>query len=403
MSVNRKLKVVWICHFSNTEIQFRLSIGKPVNEFAPWIPNTIKGFEDKSDVELHVIAPHEYLKNYSHFFMRNIHYHFIPIGIPYFHRHWPGFFRYDILTNFKPFRQYVRFIIEKIKPDIINLIGAENAYYSSSILDYFREYPCLITIQGFISQLKHDIPLNIDVKRKIMIEEKILRTCRNFCGEQDSLTYISRYNSDINFFKFYFPINANYATNIPDLKIKYDCIYFGQLSKIKGTEDFIKVISELKIKLPEIKACIVGPGDPKPFFRIAEAHNVINNIQFVGFVESQKILFEFVKSSSIFLAPPHKERVSSTIREAMSLKIPIIAYATGGIPYINEFSENILLVETGDYQGMAQKALILLQNDQLRKKISERAYKYCVNEYGLNRNCERLISAYETILMDYKT
>ena len=82
----------------------------------------------------------------------------------------------------------------------------------------------------------------------------------------------------------------------------------------------------------------------------------------------------------------------------MILKIPIVAYATGGIPYINEFDENIYLVDTGDYKQMAVKTIKLLENEQLRDQLAEKSYNYCINEYSCKLNTERLISAYNKIL-----
>ena len=149
-----KIKVIWICHFTNAEFQKLLPLWKQRNEFASWIPNLLKGFENNSDIELHIITPHEYLKTETKIKVRNIHYYFIPYGIPLYHRHWPGFFRLDNYTNFYLFRKKVNKIVKHINPDLINLIGAENAYYSSAILDYQDKFPVLVTIQGFISEFK---------------------------------------------------------------------------------------------------------------------------------------------------------------------------------------------------------------------------------------------------------
>ena len=155
-----RIKVVWICHFTNTEMQRLLPLWKHKDEFAPWIPNMLKGFENREDIEIYVISPHEYLKRTTRLKLRNIQYCFIPYGIPIWHRHWPGFFRFDIYSDFFFFRRKVKNIIKGIHPDIINLVGAENTYYSSSVFDYQKDYPVLITIQGFISQFKEDLKLS---------------------------------------------------------------------------------------------------------------------------------------------------------------------------------------------------------------------------------------------------
>ena len=141
-----KIKIVWICHFTNAEMQSLLSLWKHKDEFASWIPNTLKGFENREDIELHVISPHEYLKRATKLTVRNIQYYFIPYGIPFWHRHWPGFFRFDSYSSFLSFRRKVKELINSIHPDMINLVGAENAYYSSSIF-----YTCPLHMSTLLS------------------------------------------------------------------------------------------------------------------------------------------------------------------------------------------------------------------------------------------------------------
>jgi glycosyltransferase involved in cell wall biosynthesis len=394
----KKIKVVWICHFTNKEIQSILPLWKKKNEFAPWIPNILKGFEKRDDVEIHVVSPHDYLKKNTRFCLRNINYHFLSYGIPIWHRHWPFFIQLDVLSGYYSFRKKVRRLVTKLNPDIINLMGAENSYYSSSILNLQTNYPILVLIQGFISQFKDEPDLKLERKYRIRVEEEILRNFKYFCGEQDSSTYISKYNPNHIFFKLYFPVNELLASNTQDEGKKYDLIYFGRLEVSKGAVDFLKVVMEIKNRRPNVKACLIGQGDINYYNSLAIEYFCDKNIEFVGFVDSQFDLFKYVKSSKVFLAPPYKDRLSSTIREAMMLKVPIVAYATGGIPYINEFSENIYLVKTGDYKEMAAKALLLLDNVELADRLAAKAYNYCLQEFSLDVNTERFIDTYNSIL-----
>ena len=395
-----KIKVIWICHFTNAEIQKLIPVRKHRDEMAPWIPNLLKGFEKRDDIEIHVISPHEYLKKTTKIILRNIHYHFVPYGIPFFHRHWPKQFKIDVYFDYYFFRQKIQRIVAQIKPQLINLIGTENPYYSSSILDFKTKYPVLIFIQGLISQFKDEPNQTPALNKRIKLEEKILKIFKYYCGDQDSSHYISTYNTDHIYFKLFFPVDEDSALNTKNDGKKFDCIYFGRMEKVKGVEDFVKVVAEIKKKKSEVKACIIGAGDSNPVKALAKQLNCYDNIDFPGFLKSQKELFEYVKASKVFLAPPYKERISSTIREAMLLKVPVVAYATGGIPYINEFSENIFLVETGDYMEMARKTFLLIEDDNLSNQLAERAYNYCKYEFSCKINSERLISAYRSILQN---
>ena len=394
----KKVKVVWVCHFSNAEVQSLLPLWKNKDEFASWIPNTLVGFENREDIEIHVISPHEYLKKDTKIRINGISYYFLSYGIPFYHRHWPGIFRFDLFTDFFNFRRKGKNIIKKIKPDLINIIGAENAYYSSIALDLYKKYPVLITIQGFISEFRDQLKKPANLKKRIQIEEQILATHTWFSGDAEISPYISKYNTSFQYFPVEHPANEALAFSIPEKDKIYDCIYFGRLVVDKGIVDFIRVIAELKKKLPGIKACVIGSGNADEFIRLAKELHCFQNIEFVGFVKSQKELFEYVKASKVFLAPPLIDRLSSTIREAMLLKVPVVSYATGAIPSINSEDENIFLVETGDFLKMAQKTLLLLQNVELSLQLAEKAFLYYQKEFSLEVSMKNFLSAYKTIL-----
>jgi hypothetical protein len=145
------IKVLWLCHFSNQEVQEILKPQKKIGEYAPWIFHLARLFEGEDTIELHIVSPHEYIKSYQSFTLKGIHYHFFNAHIPLWGRHWPGFFQFDFWSDFFFTKRKVKKIIDRINPNIIHLHGAENAYYSSSILQFKEKFPVLITIQGFIS------------------------------------------------------------------------------------------------------------------------------------------------------------------------------------------------------------------------------------------------------------
>ena len=62
-------------------------------------------------------------------------------------------------------------------------------------------------------------------------------------------------------------------------------IFFGRLSVEKGVDDFIKVIAEIKKKKPDIKACVIGDGDIRPYRSLANTFNCVSNIDFIGFLK----------------------------------------------------------------------------------------------------------------------
>ena len=120
---SKGLKIVWICHFMNTNVKEWLGIREDVKELAPWVTLGIKEFHKRRDIELHVIAPMYSILKHTNIDQDNIHYHFIKLGIPFSRRRWPRWLDMDYLTRFLPFNRQVIKLVNEIKPDLVNLIA----------------------------------------------------------------------------------------------------------------------------------------------------------------------------------------------------------------------------------------------------------------------------------------
>ena len=122
--MQKRFKVVWICHFTNIEIQTKLPLWKKFNEFGSWIINAIAGFEKHDDIELHIVAPHIYLKRDTHFILRGINYHFLSFGFPIINRPWPSFFALDAICFYPFLTRKIQKTVKRINPDILVLQAA---------------------------------------------------------------------------------------------------------------------------------------------------------------------------------------------------------------------------------------------------------------------------------------
>ena len=169
-----KIKLLMICHFSDDKIRSHLSLKKnhKIADYAVWITNQINGYEKRNDIELHIVSPHKGMqKRRQEFAINGIHYYFfrsdpfigqfIEKAINYLCYYISKGFINIILEEIRgiyrlvyyyPQKIYVKALVKRIKPDIIHLNGAENPYYSSTILGlmYFN-IPICVLIQGVIS------------------------------------------------------------------------------------------------------------------------------------------------------------------------------------------------------------------------------------------------------------
>jgi len=396
------MKVVWICHFSNYEIREKIKKYKEISDLAPWITNLIKGFEKESDVELHIIFPHYFLIKQTNFKLRNVHYYALPAGVPFYHRYYPDYFPIDTFFGYYLFNLRVKRIVNKIRPDIINLIGTENAYYSKSILQFRNKYPVIITIQGYITEILN-FHNNFYNRYRSKIEKRIISSFQYFLGDEDSKRFIGSFNKNFKFFNFFFPVDTvSIKMNNKRIDKSYDLLYWGRIDKAKGIEDFIKIVSILKNKNSNIKAAIIGIGNLKYWESYAIDLKCENNIKFIGYVENTENLFSIAQQSKVLLVPTYFDRYPAVIREAMMLKIPVISYKTGSIPYTNQEKKNIILVEVGDYEMMAEEAYKLLNKETSYEEMIENAYEFAMKEFDLESNVKKIKIAYKKTIEEFK-
>lgn len=399
---NKKIKVAWICHFSDEFIQERLPLWKKSSPFGAWIRNTLEGFKDSKEFEIHVIAPHQYLKKNFSFVEDGIHFHFFKTGIPFINRSWPSFFDLDLLSNFYMNRLRIGKIIDKIKPDLINLHGAENAYYSSSVLDLYEKYPLLISIQGFIC-LENSAE-TLSKNKRIEIESQIIKKMNYFIGEEDSRSVIRkiRNNNDFCYFNFYYPNGSN----IDELETQnnykqYDLLFWSRIIKDKGAEDFILLVAAVKAKVPQIKASFIGPVSKEYLEYLknkAKELGCFENINFIGFINDKIDLYKEILKYKILVIPTYNDRFPTVLREAVCLKIAVVSYPTGSIPQFNIGDERILLSEAGNINDLFNNTMKLIEDEVFFDKIIQKAYTHGRLEFSIENNCKKLRESYKSIL-----
>lgn len=398
------MKIVWICTFSNTEKRSHLSLWKPYfGEYGQWIPNLLKGFhEHLGKLELHVISVEPWMKKtYQTWKADGITYHCIPEAFPVLHRAWPGFLPVDVWTKYRTNSARIEKIVDGIKPDLVHLFGAENPHYSASILELKDRYPTLIDIQGFGFREPY-FPVSSRKSLRLLIENRILQECKNFCGEYESKDVVKVFNRSAKFFPHYYPVNEQLAHDVKSRngEKKYDLLFVGRMQPQKGILDFLKMVDAVRKKVPHVRAAAVGTiKEYPPAQQLLEKLNLSETVEFLNRFPTQEGLFECYCMSRIFVVPTYNDCYPSTIRESAFLGTPVLAYSTGGIPYSNQNGrENIVLVPTGQWEEMSEKACEILRNPEYQKQLSANLGQLAEEEFALEVNVKRICDAYEAVL-----
>lgn len=398
---NKALKVAWICHFSDQEVQEVLKPRRSVSQFAPWISYTIPVFEDRKDVELHIISPHEYINGTKKFNKNGVCYHFFNPYIPIWGRHWPTRFKWDVWTDYAKNKRIVRRIIERISPDIIHLQGAENPYYSSTALPIMHQYPLVVNLQRINLEFPH-AGNKYSIKRA-EVEKSILNAAKHFTIRTKTMENdFQAYRPDARIFWVNY---AMPALNPIDVEKEYDIVFFAQVCKEKGIEDLLEAYAIVKQSLPETKLCVIGPVNDlykEHLMAMAMGLGINDSIKWKGFLPELRDVHLEASKAKISVLPTYNDIISGTIIESMQLGLPVVSYKTGSIPELNDERENVLIVEKGDVKGIADNMLKLLTDANLYKTMSLRGIQYIKEHYSNQNTLKQHMDCYRAVIADFK-
>lgn len=415
----KPLKVAWICHFSNLEVRHRLPLsglrvrnvikeflGKKktyYRDFAPWITELIKEFEKFEHIELHIISPHVGLKPLSFSFERN--------GISY------NFFKSDRLYNLitKRFRtstdkyqsnkKLILELLTKIKPDIINLIGAENPYYAASILE-IKNLPVYVSVQTVYSNPQRNTHSKMDTERA-RIEMQIFRKEIYYgCTGRMHRDLINQHNPQAIFFKMFFPVmQPSVSEKEENTDNAFDFVLFAAtVDKRKGAEDAIEAVAIVKKMEKNVVLNLVGSctNAYRAYLnkRITDL-DLDQNIVFTDYFSSHADMQQHVRKSRFALLPIKLDVIPGTVIEAILLGLPVVTYKTTGTPYLNRDGEAVLLADIGDIVKLADNMLKLMHSPALAEKLRLNAKYFVENELDNTKSAKRLVDNYRAVVEHY--
>ena len=138
-------------------------------------------------------------------------------------------------------------------------------------------------------------------------------------------------------------------------------VHTSNFRKLKRTEDVIEIFAKLIQKIPA-KLLMVGDGPERSRCeQLSRDLGVNDGIRFLG---KQDAIEEILSVSDLFLMPSESESFGLAALEAMACKVPVISSNAGGLPELNVEGVTGFLKNAGDVDGMAEKAVYILEDQE---------------------------------------
>ena len=107
----------------------------------------------------------------------------------------------------------------------------------------------------------------------------------------------------------------------------------------------------------------------------AERLGILNSVEFIGYVESEKDLYQYLIDADIFVLSSVTEGFPRVLYEAMAHRLPIVTTDVGGIPFLMQDGLNARVVKSGDIYALSEAIINVLEDAQLRKNIIKASSK----------------------------
>jgi glycosyltransferase involved in cell wall biosynthesis len=178
-------------------------------------------------------------------------------------------------------------------------------------------------------------------------------------------------------------------------------LYIGRLSAPKGIYDLFDAIPLVLERCPAARFVLVGVAEKESMEPVvrgeAEKRGITSRLVFLGSLEGRDKAVAFVTSEMI-VVPSWTEAFPLVIPEAMSAGLPVISTKVGAIPDFVKDGEDGFLVPVKDPDVLAARILRLLEDEPLRRRMSERERERAPKEFAIEVGCAKVAEVLRAVL-----
>ena len=176
----------------------------------------------------------------------------------------------------------------------------------------------------------------------------------------------------------------------------FTVIYTGRLAEEKHVDVILKAVALAKKRIPSVTLAITGHGAAEESLKIlVKELGISGNVRFFGTLSIDDHA-DIYRAADVFAIASTAETQSLSLIKAMATGLPVIGVNARALPeYINP--KNGFLVETGDFESMAKKIVLLYKDEELRESLGKGGLEY-VRQFSLDNISKQWDSIYREII-----
>jgi len=321
------------------------------------------------------------------------------------HPDWPKCALYTQISNYDFLRVYHSYLkaacyaVEDFSPNIIHVHHIFPLTWAARYIKALYRINYVVTVHGSelptLQKQKRYYSLTVDALRRV---KKIIPNSYwtkdwflDILGEEFREktrviapgVFLERFKPDLN------TTSLDKKYNLGGKKV---VLFAGKLTRYKGVKYLIKAAKKIPAEV-----VILGDGPERKDLEKRVKRLKLSNVHFVGHLANKtEVLNRFYSRADVFVAPSvWDEPLGLVILESMACKTPVVVTRKGGIPLAVKEGVNGLFVRPRNASEIVEKVNYLLKNDDLRRKMGERARKIVEKKFSWETIAQKFERIYE--------
>jgi len=309
----------------------------------------------------------------------------------------PSFWRSRYLTACK-----IKDMIKYFRADVVH------GYYLTDcglLAAYLKFHPFVVLARG--SDVLIDIKANL--LKKMAIKYVIKSADLIFCISKQIQTQVLNHTKQSK--KVVFLPNGvdleRFTKQPPDQSV-IKSLQFEENSKIVITlrnfapvynhECLLKAIPLVVKKVPEARFLLLGEGSlKKKLINLSKALNICEYVRFINFVPNGDVP-KYLNIAKIYVSTTLSDANSVSLGEAMACEMPVVVSDIPPNKSIIKNFENGFLFPTTDSKELADKIVLLLNNDLLCQEMGKKNREIVSKHFNFHDYMNTIISGYTKVI-----
>jgi glycosyltransferase involved in cell wall biosynthesis len=176
-------------------------------------------------------------------------------------------------------------------------------------------------------------------------------------------------------------------------------LFLGRVAHEKNIGFLLKAVACVKREIPDILFVIAGEGPARATLE-QEAHNLKDNIQFIGYLDRNTELNDCYRAADIFIFASRTETQGLVLLEAMAQGTPVVSTAELGTLDVLKNGTGVWIAkeEVDDFSG---KIIRMLTDCETRNALGGLGKEYA-QEWSASRQAERMTLFYKLIIGSFE-